>query len=115
MKQPHYSSVEKRWLLSNADDDIATRLQSELNISLSACRLLAGRGIRTYEDARKFFRPALNDLYDPFLMKDMDKAVERIGSAIAKKERILVYGDYDVDGTTSVALMYCFIKEFYQN
>ena len=72
--------------------------------------LLLQRGIETYEDAKTFFRPSLEDLHDPFLMKDMDKAVERIEAAIANNENILVYGDYDVDGTTSVALMSSYLK-----
>ena len=72
--------------------------------------LLLERGIETYDAAKKFFRPSLNDLHDPFLMKDMDKAVARIEKAIANQENILVYGDYDVDGTTSVALMSSYLK-----
>ena len=73
------------------------------------------RGITTATAAKKFFRPQLPDLYDPFLMKDMDVAVERLNKAMGKKERILIYGDYDVDGTTAVALVYKFIQQFYSN
>ena len=71
------------------------------------------RGIETYEEAKAFFRPSLDDLHDPYLMKDMDKAVARIEKAMANKENILVYGDYDVDGTTSVALMSSYLKTKY--
>ena len=78
-------------------------------------QLLVQRGITTFDDAKKFFRPQLTDLYDPFLMKDMDKAVARINKAIANKEKILVYGDYDVDGATAVALVYKFLRQFSSN
>ena len=78
-------------------------------------QLLVQRGITKAADAKKFFRPQLPDLHDPFLMKDMDIAVERLNRAMGKKERILIYGDYDVDGTTAVALVYKFIQQFYSN
>ena len=74
-------------------------------------RLLVQRGITTYNEAKAFFRPRLSDLHDPFLMKDMEKAVERLQQAIDNQEKVIVYGDYDVDGTTSVALMYLFLKQ----
>lgn len=77
--------------------------------------LLVQRGITTYEEAEKFFHPSLRDLHDPFLMPDMDKAVERLNKAMGKKERIMVYGDYDVDGTTAVALVYKYLLQFYSN
>ncbi len=77
--------------------------------------LLAGRGITTVEEADKFFRPSLRDLHDPFLMPDMDKAVDRLNRAMGAKERIMVYGDYDVDGTTAVALVYKYLLNFYSN
>ncbi len=85
-------------------------LQKALQIDSNLASLLLQRGIETYEEAKTFFRPSLDDLHDPFLMKDMDKAVARIEKAIANKESILVYGDYDVDGTTSVALMSSYLK-----
>ncbi|MBL0308993.1 MAG: single-stranded-DNA-specific exonuclease RecJ [Bacteroidetes bacterium] len=86
-----------------------------LNIHPVLCRLLVQRGIETYEQAKYFFRPELSDLHDPFLMKDMDKAINWITLAIERNEKILIYGDYDVDGTTSVATVYSFLKEFYPN
>ena len=81
-------------------------LAQELGISPILGQLLVQRGITKAADAKKFFRPQLPDLHDPFLMKDMDIAVERLNRAMGKKERILIYGDYDVDGTTAVALVY---------
>ena len=95
--------------------EASQQLAQELGISPILGKLLVERGITTAADARKFFRPQLPDLYDPFLMKDMDIAVERLNKAMGKKERILVYGDYDVDGTTAVALVYKFIQQFYSN
>tara|TARA_R110001592_G_scaffold72678_16_gene221962 strand:- start:47526 stop:49229 length:1704 start_codon:yes stop_codon:yes gene_type:complete len=86
------------------------RLQKALHVDVIVATLLLERGIETYEEAKQFFRPSLKDLHDPFLMKDMDKAVARIEKAIANQENILVYGDYDVDGTTSVALMASYLK-----
>ena len=85
-------------------------LQEALQVDGVVATLLLQRGIETYDDAKTFFRPSLTDLHDPFLMQDMDKAVSRIESAILNKENILVFGDYDVDGTTSVALMYTYLK-----
>ena len=90
-------------------------LAQELGINPILGQLLARRGISTAIEAKKFFRPQLPDLHDPFLMKDMDIAVERLNRAMGKKERILIYGDYDVDGTTAVALVYKFIQQFYSN
>ena len=90
-------------------------LAQELGISPILGQLLVQRGITKAADAKKFFRPQLPDLHDPFLMKDMDIAVERLNRAMGKKERILIYGDYDVDGTTAVALVYKFIQQFYSN
>ena len=95
--------------------EISRALAQELGISPILSQLLVQRGIEQAPDARKFFRPQLPDLHDPFLMKDMDLAVERLNLAMGKKERILVYGDYDVDGTTAVALVYKFIQQFYSN
>jgi single-stranded-DNA-specific exonuclease len=79
------------------------------------CRLLIERGINSAAEVKRFFSPRLNELHDPFLMKDMDRAVERLNQAMGRKERILVYGDYDVDGTTAVALVYKFLRQFYSN
>ncbi len=106
--------MEYRWKIKekgNADD--VQRLANELGVPPALANMLVQRGIRTFDDAKKFFRPSLADLHDPFLMKDMDKAVARIEKAIRNKENILVYGDYDVDGTTAVALLYTFLKGFY--
>ena len=91
--------------------EASRQLAQALGISPILGRLLVERGITTVQAARKFFRPQLPDLHDPFLMKDMDVAVERLNRAMGRKERILVYGDYDVDGTTAVALVYKFIQQ----
>ena len=95
------------------DEEISTsnELIAELKLAPVVGRLLVKRGIRTADEARHFFSPKLEDLHDPFLMKDMDKAVERINKALGKKENILVYGDYDVDGTTAVSLVYKFLRQ----
>jgi single-stranded-DNA-specific exonuclease len=86
-------------------------LSAQLNIDMSIANLLVQRDIRTYDQAKAFFRPRLSDLHDPFLMKDMDKAVERLHQAIERQEKVLIYGDYDVDGTTSVSMLYIFLKD----
>lgn len=104
----------KRWTYRETDEAAVTALQKELNIHPVLCRLMVQRGIRSLEEAKLYFRPSLDDLHDPFLMKDMNEAVERIELAIAKGQKILIYGDYDVDGTTSVALMYTFLRDFYE-
>ena len=103
------------WNLTLTDEAAAERLQTELKIPLLFCRLLVQRGILNIEDARIFFRHDLNNTHNPFLMKDMDLAVERLDAALQNNERILLYGDYDVDGTTSVALMFSFLSGFYTN
>ena len=104
--------MENLWTLKALPDkDIVCALQESLGVSQLVATLLAQRGIKTFEEAKQFFRPQLSDLYNPFLMKDMDKAVERLHRAICSNEKILVYGDYDVDGTTAVSLMYLFLKE----
>ncbi len=104
--------MENLWTLKALPDkDIVCALQESLGVSELVATLLAQRGIETFEEAKQFFRPQLSDLYNPFLMKDMDKAVERLHRAIISNEKILVYGDYDVDGTTAVSLMYLFLKE----
>lgn len=93
----------------------ARALGKEIGISPILCHLLRQRGIKTADEVKKFFRPQLHDLHDPFLMNDMDAAVKRLNSAMGRKERILIYGDYDVDGTTAVALVYKFLQQFYSN
>lgn len=104
--------MEKRWVLKEQSDASEVALLSDaLGIDRVLANLLIQRGVKTFEQAKIFFRPTLDSLYDPFLMKDMDKAVVRIEQAIDKGEKILVYGDYDVDGTTAVALMYSFLSK----
>jgi single-stranded-DNA-specific exonuclease len=108
--------TEKRWTVKpQGDTSLVGELSKLLNINNFLASLLVQRGITSFEEARKFFRPSITDLHDPFLMKDMDKAIERIELAILRNERVLVYGDYDVDGTTAVALVYSFLKTFYNN
>ena len=104
---------DKQWTLKPAaDEEKSARLAAELGIDRVLAELLVQRGVETFEEARCFFRPSLDQLHDPFLMKDMDKAVERLHKAITGHEHILVYGDYDVDGTTAVAQLYSFVKQF---
>jgi len=103
--------IQKRWNIKPKNIEKTDALFRDLKIHPAICNILVQRGIETYEDARKFFRPELTHLHDPFLMKDMEKAISRIFRAFEEKERILVFGDYDVDGTTSVACMYQFIKK----
>lgn len=107
--------MQKRWKILSASQQKIDSLQQSLKISPVICRILVQRGNETYEQARHFFRPELKDLHDPWLMKDMDKAVERIIRAVNSHEKILVFGDYDVDGTTAVACMYRFLKKFYSH
>jgi single-stranded-DNA-specific exonuclease len=103
----------KRWEFKQAPNAIfVDSLISSLNVSPANAKLLAMRGVQNFEEAKHFFRPSLDDLHDPFLMKDMAKAVERIEMAIENKEKIMIYGDYDVDGTTSVSMMYGFISKY---
>ena len=107
-----------KWIyseLSEEQNEIKNNLANELSISPILSQLLVQRGISTYDEARSFFRPDLNDLHDPFLMKDMDRAVDRLTMAMQQNEKILVYGDFDVDGTTSVSLVYRFLIKFYSN
>jgi len=106
--------MEKRWNLLRPDEQLVANLQKALDIHPALCRLLVERGIESYEQARNFFRPTLDQLHDPFLMKDMDKAVDRIMEAMIQRQRILVYGDYDVDGTTAVGCMYRFLCRIYE-
>lgn len=103
--------MEKRWSLkSGVDEAVVGQLASDLGIDKVLANLLVQRGIVNFEEAKKFFRPSLNNLHDPFLMKDMDKAIDRLEKAIKNGEKILVFGDYDVDGTTAVSLVYSFLK-----
>ncbi|WP_299818538.1 single-stranded-DNA-specific exonuclease RecJ [uncultured Pontibacter sp.] len=105
--------MEKRWVYNQeAPAEVVDNLAQSLKISPTLAAILCQRGICTYEEAKYFFRPSLADLHDPFLMKDMDHAVNRLNEALHAGERILVYGDYDVDGTTSVALMYGFLRNY---
>lgn len=107
-----------RWIFKTPSDEETKqikKLADELNISPVLAQLLIQRGIYTFEDARVFFRPDLSQLHDPFLMADMDKAVSRLSEAMEQNQKILIYGDYDVDGTTSVALVYKFLLKFYSN
>ena len=101
-----------KWETIPHDEAAAAELEHELQIHPLLCRLLVQRGVRTYEEARRFFRPSWAHLHDPFRMQDMEAAVARLTRAIADEERILLYGDYDVDGTTSVALMHTFLSHF---
>ena len=105
-----------RWTLkSKPEKEKVQALQTALQVDEIIATLLLQRGIETYEQARSFFRPSLNDLHDPYLMKDMDKAVLRIENAISNNENILVFGDYDVDGTTAVSLVSSYLKSYYPN
>ena len=107
---------ECKWIVREpADAAKVDKLSAEVGIDRVLADLLVKRGVETFEQARSFFRPSLDDLHDPFLMKDMDAAVERLHRAIAGGEKILVYGDYDVDGTTAVSLVYSFIRRFTSN
>ena len=104
--------IEKRWVVKpQGDSEAVAKLASVLRISPVLANLLVQRGIDTLEKAKKFFNPQLSDLHDPFLMKDMDKAVERVEQAVRNNEKIMVYGDYDVDGCTAVALVYKFLRQ----
>ena len=108
--------MEKRWVVKDKGDiAVVKQLAGALGVSESLANLMAQRNISTADEATAFFNPSLDYLHDPFLMKDMNIAVDRISTAIKKNERILVYGDYDVDGTTAVALMYSFLKDQYSN
>ena len=107
---------DAKWILKEpADPEKVSRLATEVGIDRVLAELLVKRGVETFEQARAFFRPSLSDLHDPFLMKDMDRAVERLQKAISGREKILIYGDYDVDGTTAVALVYSYLKRFTSN
>ncbi|HUX94526.1 MAG TPA: single-stranded-DNA-specific exonuclease RecJ [Bacteroidales bacterium] len=108
--------MEKRWVIKERGDAaVVKQLSADLAVSDSLANLMAQRGITSAAEADAFFNPSLDYLHDPFLMKDMNIAVDRISTAVKKNEKILVYGDYDVDGTTAVALMYSFLKDQYSN
>lgn len=107
---------EKRWILrKDYDIEVVSKLAELLGVDEIIATLLVERGITTFEEAKAFFRPSLDQLHDPFLMKDMDLAISRINLAVSRKERILVYGDYDVDGTSAVALVYSYFSRFHKN
>lgn len=102
-----------RWIMAQPEDDYAiSSLQQQLNVTPVIARLLALRGITTFDKAKTFFRPQHAQIYDPFLMRDMETAACRLATAIRSHEKVLIYGDYDVDGTTSTAIMYLFLKQF---
>ena len=109
-------AVVKKWKLRESSDrQTVAQLSFELGVDPVLAELLVQRGVSTFHQARSFFRPDLADLHDPFLMKDMDKAVERVHNAVITGEKILVYGDYDVDGTTAVSLVYSFLRRLTRN
>ena len=105
--------MQKRWKILPVNETSIAKLQTDLKINKTLCSILVQRGLADFETSKHFFRPQLSNLHSPWLMKDMDKAVARFLQAIDQKEKILVYGDYDVDGTTSVACMYQFIQSIY--
>jgi single-stranded-DNA-specific exonuclease len=108
--------MEFRWSAKPIpEEEKVKRLAEAINVGPQLAMILLQRGIETYEEAEKFFRPKFEDLHDPFLMKDMEKAMLRIEKAIDNREKMLVFGDYDVDGTTSVSIVYSFFKNFNQN
>lgn len=107
--------MQKKWKILSADEAKINDLLQSLKIHPVLCKILVQRGIKTFDQAKDFFRPRLTDLHSPWLMKDMEKAVERIIAAINNNEKILVFGDYDVDGTTAVACMYQFLKKIYSS
>lgn len=107
--------MQKKWKIKETDNQIVNNLADSLGVSQSIAHLLVIRGVTTFDEAKQFFRPDFSQLHNPFLMKDMQKAVDRIKTAIEKNEKILVYGDYDVDGTTSVAMLYTFLTTLTEN
>ena len=109
------SIVETRWILNKSvDNQQVAEIVKALGIDENLATLLVQRGIVTFDEAKVFFRPSLSQLHDPYLMKDMDRAVDRVVQAIDNGEKILIYGDYDVDGTTAVALVYTYLKKFFK-
>ncbi len=107
--------MNKRWNILTADSEKTGHLEAVLKVNKTACKILVQRQIDDFDKCKTYFRPQLSDLHDPFLMKDMDKAVTRVTDAFLKKEKVLVFGDYDVDGTASVALMYQFLCDIYDD
>jgi len=108
--------MQKRWVFEdNFDHEVAEKLQEELHVSEAIAILLAQRNIHSEEEAHSFFKPKIEDLHDPFLMKDMDKAVARLDKAITNNEKVMVYGDYDVDGTTAVATFFGFLSNYHKS
>lgn len=106
--------MHKRWVYKSLPtDDSVSALSTSINVNKHIATILWQRGITEFESAKKFFRPSLSHLHDPFLMKDMAAAIDRLKKAINSNEKILIYGDYDVDGTTAVALVYSYLKSFY--
>ena len=106
----------KRWILKEGyDKELVRKLSEEIGVDEIIATLLVERGISTFEEARCFFRPSLDQLHDPFMMKDMELAIARINEAVRRRERILIYGDYDVDGTSAVALVYSYLQSFNRN
>ena len=103
--------MQKNWNILESNNAVVSKLSKALNVSEIVAHLLMLRGITTFEEAKSFFRPEISHLHDPLLMKNMQKAVDRIQTVISNGEKVLVYGDYDVDGTTSVAMMYSFLKK----
>lgn len=109
-------SMNKNWVIkAPGNEEEITSLASELGIDRPLAQLLTQRNINTYKEAREFFRPDLSNLHDPFLMKDMDRAIQRILDAIQAGEKVMIYGDYDVDGTTAVALVYSYFKDYFKD
>lgn len=104
--------MKKRWKIVQTDTTLVQELQEKTQLDSIICQLLVQRGLHSPEEVHSFLHPSLDDLHDPYLMKDMDKAVNRLNQAIQQEEKILLYGDYDVDGTTSVALMHSFLENF---
>ncbi len=112
----HKQTPYMRWKIKeDGNKEQIAQLKKELLIPEIIAKLLVERGITTFDAAKNFFRPSIESLHDPFLMEDMQKAVDRVNEALDKGQRILIYGDYDVDGTTSVALMYSFLNRFTDN
>ncbi len=108
--------MEKTWnIKESGEDEKVEHLSEVLNIDRYLSNLLVQRGVHTFDEAKAFFRPDYEQLYDPFLMKDMDRAIDRLDKAIENNEKVFVYGDYDVDGTTSVALVYSFLSSYFEN
>ncbi|HHB78141.1 MAG TPA: single-stranded-DNA-specific exonuclease RecJ [Saprospiraceae bacterium] len=112
MALPVISAMKKQWKYKPVDTSAVQALQVELGVNATMAKLLYLRGVKSKEQADKFFNPSFDDLHDPYLLKDMDLAISRLETAISKGQRILLYGDYDVDGVTSVSLLYSFLKRY---